>query len=195
MGTDAPPVRRRILEAAFDAFLARGVSATSIHDLKRDTGISGGALAHHFPAKRDLILAVLAEPVAAALMETWIAPLERAADTRTGVAAIFQGLIADLSARGRVLGCPLHTLASEIAGQDARYADNIRNLYERWRQVLTRKIEADQASGRLPPSPADELALFIIATYSGAMGLARSVQQVEPLAVCAATLDGLLSPS
>lgn len=50
--------RREIVEVAARLFAEDGYDATSIEDVLRSTGLSRGALYHHFPSKRDLFEAV-----------------------------------------------------------------------------------------------------------------------------------------
>jgi AcrR family transcriptional regulator len=52
-------VRRRILEAAIDAFAESGFRGTTMKDVARRAGISQRGLVHHFPSKEDLLLDVL----------------------------------------------------------------------------------------------------------------------------------------
>src|SRR4030095_9061208 len=46
---DPVVLRNRLLDAAAGAFQSAGYGATSIHDLLRATGVTGGALHHHLP--------------------------------------------------------------------------------------------------------------------------------------------------
>jgi AcrR family transcriptional regulator len=46
--------RARIREAALRLFAERGVEATSIRDIARAAGVSGGLVRHHFGSKEDL---------------------------------------------------------------------------------------------------------------------------------------------
>lgn len=51
--------RERLLGAARDLFAARGYQQTSIEDVLRSTGVSRGALYHHFTNKQELFEGVL----------------------------------------------------------------------------------------------------------------------------------------
>ncbi len=56
-----PQRRREILRAAAEVFTEQGYGATSMRQIAARVGISETGLAHHFPGKTDLILAVLQE--------------------------------------------------------------------------------------------------------------------------------------
>jgi AcrR family transcriptional regulator len=50
-------MRGRLLDATIDCLAERGYSGFSTNDVVRRAGVSRGALAHHFPAKADLVAA------------------------------------------------------------------------------------------------------------------------------------------
>jgi AcrR family transcriptional regulator len=52
-------VRRKILEACVAAFAETGFYGASMKDIARRAGLSHTGLRHHFPAKEDLLIAVL----------------------------------------------------------------------------------------------------------------------------------------
>lgn len=52
--------RRQIVDAAHHVFAARGYHAGSLREVASAAGVSLSNLSHHFPAKKDLLLAVLA---------------------------------------------------------------------------------------------------------------------------------------
>lgn len=51
-------MRNRLLDASIDCLAESGYSGFSTNDVVRRAGVSRGALAHHFPAKADLVAAV-----------------------------------------------------------------------------------------------------------------------------------------
>lgn len=185
---DPEGLRRRLVEAAYEAFTTRGYRATSVHDLKRDTGATGGALAHHFPAKKDLGLAVLEERVAAIVEETWMTPVVTAKTAGAGILAVFDAIATALEAQGSVSGCPLNNLALELAGEDDDFRRAIDGVFRRWRDAIADKLRADRDAGAAATVDPQDFATFVIAAYSGAMAMAKARQSAEPLRTCAAQL-------
>ena len=53
--------RERLLSATVDMLAAKGWSATTVSAVAEAAGVSRGAAQHHFPAREDLITAVLEE--------------------------------------------------------------------------------------------------------------------------------------
>src|SRR6202140_4141652 len=112
---DPEGLRGRVLDVTADLFQRNGYHATSIKDVMQATGVSGGALHHHFPTKKQLALAVIQDRVSPAVRQTWIAPVLLASSLEKGIAAVFREIIAGLEARGSVAGCPLNNLALELS--------------------------------------------------------------------------------
>jgi len=63
MRSDAVENRRRILEAAREAFAERGVDMTSMHRIGRAAGVGQGTLYRHFEHKGALCSALLSEEI------------------------------------------------------------------------------------------------------------------------------------
>jgi AcrR family transcriptional regulator len=65
--------RERILEATRELWNERGFLAVPVADIAAEVGISTGNLSYHFPAKRDLVLALFdrAEKAHLELVRTW----------------------------------------------------------------------------------------------------------------------------
>ncbi len=57
----AEETRRRILEAALEAFAGQGYQATGVAEICQRAGVTKGAFFYHFPTKQDLFLALLNE--------------------------------------------------------------------------------------------------------------------------------------
>src|SRR6516164_9511836 len=90
---DPEGLRARILDQAAKLFQQRGYHSTSMHDLMRATNTSAGALHHHFPTKKAIALAVLAERIGPLVKETWIDPIQQAAALDQGVAHVFNEIV------------------------------------------------------------------------------------------------------
>ncbi|MXM65357.1 TetR family transcriptional regulator [Streptomyces sp. HUCO-GS316] len=59
-GSTAEVTRRRILEAANTLFAERGYAGTSMRDIAEHLGMTSAALYYHFPAKEELLSALVA---------------------------------------------------------------------------------------------------------------------------------------
>ncbi|WP_064712488.1 TetR/AcrR family transcriptional regulator [Rhizobium bangladeshense] len=190
---DPGGVRRRIIDAAYDAFVTQGYLATGMLELRERASVSGGAMAHHFPAKRDLGLAVIRDRVADAVRQTWIEPLYRCVDAPTAIDLIFEAIIGELTQKDRVSGCPLNNMAMEVSHHDAEMRALVSAVFGDWHEALTAKFAADVEEKRAVGFNPQRTATLVIAAYSGAMAMAKARQDVAPLNDCRAELAELLA--
>jgi AcrR family transcriptional regulator len=192
--TNAPDaLRGRILDAAARAFQSRGYNATSMHEIMRAARTTGGATYHHFPTKKALGVAVIRERVATAIDATWLERMRLADSTVDGVLTIFAETIASMEHRQVVAGCEVSNLALELALADDDFRVALHVVFDRWRGGIADRIRADQAGDALGDDDADDLATFIVASYSGAMAIAKAAQDPAPLKACALQLARVLS--
>jgi AcrR family transcriptional regulator len=147
-------------------------------------GVTGGALHHHFPTKKAIGLAVICERVAAAVGETWISPVEAAPSARQGVRRVFATVADELDRQGFVRGCPLNNLAHELSLADPDFRRALADIFARWRGALADKIRNDQKAGLEEDTDPERFAVLVVATYSGAMAMAKTAQDAGILRMC-----------
>ncbi len=189
---DPVGLRNRLLDAAAGAFQARGYEATSIHDLIRATGITGGALHHHFPSKKRLALAVIDERVAAEIGSTWIERVGDAPTAARGIVDVFEQVADSLDTARSVTGCPLGNLATELSGADEDLRAALTVQYGRWREAIVTRIEQDKAAGRgaYAGEDVDGFADVVIALFTGALVIGKAEQSTKALRAAGAQLRG-----
>ncbi|MGJ5181000.1 TetR/AcrR family transcriptional regulator [Bradyrhizobium oligotrophicum] len=190
---DPEGVRRRIVDSAYDAFVRHGYLATGMLEIREKASVSGGAMAHHFPAKRDLGLAVIQDRVAQAVAEAWIVPLDAHVDAPTAIDGIFASIIGELTRKRAVSGCPLNNMAMEISPHDPDMRVALSGIFTAWHDALRAKFYADILAGRARDLHPDSLATLVIAAYSGAMAMAKARQDAIPLVDARAELAALLA--
>jgi AcrR family transcriptional regulator len=178
---DPQGLRARILDHAARLFQERGYHSTSMHDLMQETGVSAGALHHHFPTKKSLALAVLADRVRPAVREAWMDPVRNASALGKGVAEAFGSIIGGMRGRDSVQGCPLNNLALELALTDADLRRGVESVFAEWRSALIERIGDTRGGARLGDNDRTAAANFVISVYSGAMNMAKAAQSVAPL--------------
>jgi TetR/AcrR family transcriptional repressor of nem operon len=182
---DPEGMRQRILDVAEQSFQERGYHATSLGDLMQAAGVTGGALHHHFATKKALGMAVIAERVAAAVEETWLRRIEEAPSAREGVAKVFAAVAEELERQGFVRGCPLNNLAHELALADADFRVAMDRIFTRWRSTIAGKARNDLERGvKNAPDDPELFAALAVATYSGAMSMAKTAQDAGMLRIC-----------
>jgi AcrR family transcriptional regulator len=186
---DPEGLRQKVLDAAEEAFQARGYHATSLGDLMQAAGVTGGALHHHFPTKKAIGLAVINERVAQAVEETWIKPVQTAVTARQGVFGVFAAVAGELERQGFVRGCPLNNLAHELSLADPEFREALARIFAVWQMAIAAKTVQDRDEGREDSgTDPDRFAALAVAAYSGAMSMAKTSQDAGILRVCASAM-------
>lgn len=174
--------RSRIVQAAADLMLTRGVARTTLDDIGTAAGVGRSQLYHYFTDKDGLVHDVIELQTDAVLahqgadhadLSTWDA-WTRWRD-RTVDAAL---------AGGCVGGCPLGSLGIEVAERDASARDLVAAGFTRWEELFRHGITAMQERGELGPGadPAT-LATGVMVALQGGLLLAQVHRDVRPLAV------------
>jgi AcrR family transcriptional regulator len=189
---DPEAMRRRVMDAAAEAFQSHGYHSTSTHDIMRAASVSGGALHHHFPSKKALAVAVIQERVAGAVEQTWIQPVRSARTVMEGILGVFAQVSKGLDERNVVQGCPLGNLAIELSLADPDFRRALQGIFEHWRKAIAQRLRVDQAAGISPDLEPDAFATFVVASYSGAIALAKAEQTADPLKTCARQLAAVM---
>jgi AcrR family transcriptional regulator len=178
---DPEGLRAHVLDVAADLFQEHGFHATSIKEVLQAAGVSGGALHHHFPTKKQLALAVIQDHVALEVRETWIEKVRDAPALAEGITEVFDSIISGVETRGTIAGCPLNNLALELSLCEPECRDALDAVFDEWQATLAERIGTTQGGARLDRARRTEAAAFIVSVYSGAMALAKSAQNAAPL--------------
>ncbi len=181
--------RTRIVAAAADLVLARGVGGTSLDDVRAGTLTSKSQLFHYFPGgKRELVLAIAALQAERVLQAQQ--PYLDGLDTWESWAAWRDALLTHYAAQPH-WGCPIGTLVSELTGTDAAAAAEVAAHLDRWRAYLSAGLHRMRERGLLrPDTDPDRLALAVFASVQGGLLLNQAARSNEPLS---AALDGALA--
>lgn len=190
--SSAEDTRERLLVAAYEEIHFAGFQAASLSNILERTGVTKGALYHHFPSKKALGYAVIDELIAASMKEHWIAPLQQ--DNP------IDALILEIQTSGKQmtlddikLGCPLNNLAQEMAPVDEDFRQRIDRIYKEWRSGISRELKRGQAAGLVREDIDTEgMATLIVASLEGCIGLAKTSQRMGVLKSCGQSLINII---
>ena len=177
--------RQKLLEAAFDEIHKVGFKAASLSEILKDTGITKGALYHHFNNKLELGYAVVDEIILAFIQQIWIEPLDKTDDPIPIIQKILIETGQNMTEEDARLGCPVNNLTQEMSPIDEGFQQRTVAIYDLWRKTLESAIERGKLAGnvRKEANPR-QLAILFIATLEGCMGLAKSAQSLEVIMEC-----------
>jgi AcrR family transcriptional regulator len=168
--------RERMITSAALLVRERGARATSIDDVLAHSGAPRGSVYHHFPGGRDQLLQEATEYAGRAAG----AVLEAASDD--GPIATLEALYALYARRLErddfKPGCPVVAVAIEVREDgDRTLQDAAGTVFAEWEKLL-----ADGFKGAgVKPTRAAELATVVLATFEGALILARAQRDMTPL--------------
>jgi AcrR family transcriptional regulator len=177
--------RERLLGAAFEEIHRHGYQAASLDSILASTGLTKGALYHHFADKAALGHAVVDEVVRGLTLRRWTAPVtESTADPITAIQGALRNVIAESDARPELieLGCPLNNLTQEMSPLDEQFRGRLSATFELWTGEFAAALQRGRADGTVrsdvdPRATAD----FIVASIEGSFGLAKSAKSVRIL--------------
>lgn len=180
--------RERIIETAFRLFLTRGYAGTSMAELVTETGLSKGALYHHFSSKESLRDAVI-EHFWLRYM-TGAAPGDRSLpELLHALAGSYADLLESVTA---VAGDPVAYYRFVLEVLPGTRAPLLATLGQTRQAVAAAAGDAQQAGTVSTALPPDRVAETAIALIEGTGLLCGLDPQSEPRRVLRAAVDDLL---
>ena len=188
-----PDTRDKILFAAYKEIHVNGFQSASLTNILARTGLTKGALYHHFRDKTELGYAVVDEVIARRVHLSFIQPLEQFEDPIEGFIAYIQNAGNTFSMTDIELGCPLAVLAQEMAPIDEGFRTRLTSIYENWHQsiaeLLHKAKKMDLIIDEVDPY---SMAVTMVAIMEGALNAAKVSQSLDKLYLCGQGLVQLL---
>lgn len=181
--------RERILTTAARLFHERGVNATSIEQILAASGAGKSQLYRYFPSKEALVSEVIRYQ-----FDRYVgwqrASLERL-ESLEDLDGYFEALLASHKERDLVGGCPIGSLAAELADQDERLRVELAQAFSLWQRSLETGIARIRAAGNLPADADPErLAAATMAAIQGGYLLSTVAKDAHAMS---AALEGALA--
>lgn len=174
--------RARIVAAAADLMYLRGVGATSLDDVIEASGTGKSQLYHYFADKDALVLEVVATQIARVL--GFQEPLLRSLDSLRGLERWRDALVSGNTIRGGGHGCPLGSLAAELADHSESVRAAIVHGFDAWEALITDGLARMRTSGELTAdADPDVLAAGVMAALQGGLLLAQTHRDPRRLAL------------
>jgi AcrR family transcriptional regulator len=171
------PTRDRFLIAATGLFRRQGYSGTGLKQIVTESSAPLGSLYHFFPGgKQDLALQAIGHTA-----ERYEQLLDR---VFTETADIGQAAVKWFNWAARALeesdfadGCPIGTVACEIASSNEALRQASQSVFDSWRSRVATQLAAEGVK----PAQARQLAMFAVASLEGAIMLGRIQRSTQPL--------------
>jgi TetR/AcrR family transcriptional repressor of nem operon len=173
--------RDRVVDAATTLVFEHGVAGTTLDDVRAAASVSKSQLYHYFADKDDLIHAVIERTVRQVLdAQPRLADLSSWA----AIAAWMDDLVALQVERHATGGCPIGSLAGELAESDDVAREALAGGFERWEEPLRHGLESMRAAGKLKRG-ADpvRLATATLASIQGGLVLTQTRRDPQQLRI------------
>ena len=173
--------RARIVEAAANLIYAHGVERTSLDDVMAASRVSKSQLYHYFADKDALVLEVIARQTERVLDAQ--RPHLEALDSLPALKAWRNAMVRlNKAAQGR--GCPLGSIASELANDSEPARKRLADSFSMWRDRIENGLARMQERGELSAS-ADphDLALALLSAVEGELLLTKTTRSNRPLEI------------
>jgi len=158
----------------------RIVAGTSTEDVQAAAEVSASQLYHYFSDKRSLTRAVIEywSDAILGIQEPLLARLDDF-DALRSWADVVVGIQRANDFRG---GCPLGSLASELAENDSAARADLAASYQRWQRAISSGLAAMKERGELvADADTDRLATTLLTTLQGGLLLTKTLRDGEPL--------------
>ncbi|MBI5330208.1 MAG: TetR family transcriptional regulator C-terminal domain-containing protein [Betaproteobacteria bacterium] len=180
--------RQRILEAGYAEILRHGFQAASVASILVDTGLTKGALYHHFPSKKDLGLAVVEEVIRGYLNTVMFLPLRMAERPLAGLLALLDSKLA-ITEEALRFGCPLNNLMQEMSPVDEDFRAALNGVLCEWQDAIRDTLLRAQGAGEVRTDvDCHAAALFIVSAWEGCTGIAKNMQSIKTFSACMSQL-------
>ncbi|MBW0101190.1 TetR/AcrR family transcriptional regulator [Pseudonocardia sp. KRD-291] len=158
----------------------RGVAVTSIDDVRSAAEVSSSQLYHYFDGKRELVRAVIAHQTEAVLAAQQ--PQLSRLDSIEGLQTWRDLVLGVQAGRNGAGGCPIGSLAAELAEIDPEARLDLADGLGRWAGAIRDGLAAMRARGDLDESAdPDRLAMVTLAALQGGLLLAQVHRDTAPL--------------
>ncbi|GIH79100.1 TetR/AcrR family transcriptional regulator [Planobispora longispora] len=183
--------RERIVVGAAGLIERQGVEATSLDQVLAAAEASKSQLYHYFADKQALVRAVIAWQ-AASLVEGVEEGLSRI-DSWASLDAWFETLVAHQQAMDCHVGCPIGSLAAELADTDEAARQDLARAFDSWAAHLRTMLDRLRERGLLTPGlDTEQPAYAVLAMIQGGLLLAKTTRDPERLRAALVAVGGYL---
>lgn len=176
---------QRLMDAALFLLWGESFGSVTIDDICRRADVRKGSFYYFFDSKSDLAVKALDrmwqdyKPQLDEMFSLSIPATERIRNYCQNTYALQEKLRDE---HGRVLGCVMCALGSEIGNRDDAIRDKVRTVLEEIRHYWVQAIADGQDEGSIPPGDVDSIVRCAMAFYEGLVAQARLHNDLELIA-------------
>ncbi|TDD91383.1 TetR/AcrR family transcriptional regulator [Actinomadura darangshiensis] len=174
--------RTRLLEASAQLFREQGYTGTGLKQITAAGEAPWGSLYHFFPGGKEQLGAAAVRHSGDRYLRLFDLVFARAEqDTVQSVRDFFQLSVEALRKSDWGDGCPIATVALEVAGTSEPLRHACAEVFASWEAAIARRLTA----AGIAAEQAGDLATYVLSAFEGALVLSRTAHDVRPLNVTA----------
>jgi AcrR family transcriptional regulator len=183
--------RERLISTAAELFRRQGYAQTGVNQIIQGANATSGSFYHFFPAKEDLLLAVVDHVAEVFETEVFAPASERTDDPIEEISAILDLYRLNLDHRGLTFGSPMASLSAEVSENHPQVRARLAQVFAAWSGRIEELLR--RAGPRLPPHiDYTALAQLIVCAMEGAVLGTRLNHSLAPFEATASQLTSYL---
>jgi AcrR family transcriptional regulator len=168
LGPRKTTTRERLITTAAELFRRHGYAQTGVNQIIQEANATSGSFYHFFPAKEDLLLAVVDHIAAVFESEIFTPAADRSDDPINEVFAILDLYRRQLNDGGFTFGSPMASLSAEVSENHPQVRAQLAEVFGAWSERIEALLR--RAGNRLPQSTDHTaLAQLVVCTMEGAV--------------------------
>ena len=169
------------MERAAELFAERGIAATSVDEVLAAAGAGKGQFYHYFRGRDELAAAAVGYRCAQVVAE--LTQALGGVSTLAGLEQALAGFVAGFERAG-LPGCPIGTLATEVAGRNEDARAEAAAGFDAWERLLAGALERMRQRGELRADARPAMAATaLLASIEGGMVLSQARKDIASLHV------------
>ncbi|MBJ8337882.1 TetR/AcrR family transcriptional regulator [Antrihabitans sp. YC3-6] len=173
----AADTRTRIVAATCELFRRQGMAGTGLKQIAQTANAPFGSIYHFFPGGKAELTEEVIRSWGVMYRNLVVTVFQSCPDLPTAIEASFAGAAESLALTDYADGCPVATVALEVASTDETLRIATADVFTDWVDVGSDLI----AYTGLPPDVRRRLMIGFISSLEGAFVLSRSLRSKEPL--------------
>ena len=173
-------IRTRLIEATFQEVFSNGYTGASLANILKRADTKKGSMYHHFPSKKDMVIAMIEEKVEKRIEKKW----QVLAQSDKNIIELLISILEDTNSWDLTNGCPLGNLLQESLNQDEDFAKTLTDILDKWKKLFCDALKKAIELGEIKENiEIEKVATFLIASIEGALLLAKKHQDKKDFEV------------
>jgi AcrR family transcriptional regulator len=165
--------RKLILAQSTRLFAKKGYYATSIADISNATGLTKGALYHHFESKEAIFFSVLEN-----IRLTWATTIGSRLNSSQDIVSVFSTLIDGhtvLFEENESFCLALNAMMMEMEGVNSTFQEAMQNIYREFTGFIEEIVTKGQQAGQIRADLEPHLLAFTLVSSLRGAGCSRAM--------------------